>query len=268
MSAPQNRGSAGRRMVRALFDGPQDLTIADIGNDAARIIHESLGGRTAVAYSLTWRHDIRPARAFLAQRAASTSGRLLSHLLRPACAVVDGALNRTPSRAKSAGEGDRVTAMQMPLQLAELDGLLDRWSLRPVYDRESLLWVLAALREKKGCDDVQQCLVRDGRHRVVGWFLYCRNAGGTSEVVQLAARKGAADRVIAQLFNHAWVHGSVALTGRLDPEMVAPLARAGCGFAHHGNWMLVHSRDDEVLAAVERNDAFISRLDGEWWLSF
>jgi hypothetical protein len=31
---------------------------------------------------------------------------------------------------------------------------------------------------------------------------------------------------------------------------------------------LYHSSRPEVAAAIERGDAFLSRLDGEWWLSF
>jgi hypothetical protein len=31
---------------------------------------------------------------------------------------------------------------------------------------------------------------------------------------------------------------------------------------------LVHSRDPEIMAAIHRGEAFLSRLEGEWWLRF
>jgi len=49
---------------------------------------------------------------------------------------------------------------------------------------------------------------------------------------------------------------------------VPELAALGCGFGRDGPWVLIHSRRPEILPAVERGDAFLSRLDGEWWLSF
>jgi len=33
-------------------------------------------------------------------------------------------------------------------------------------------------------------------------------------------------------------------------------------------WTLVHSPRPEILHAIERGDALLSHLDGEWWLSF
>jgi hypothetical protein len=32
--------------------------------------------------------------------------------------------------------------------------------------------------------------------------------------------------------------------------------------------VLYHSCRPELADAIARNDAFLSRLDGEWWLSF
>jgi len=33
-------------------------------------------------------------------------------------------------------------------------------------------------------------------------------------------------------------------------------------------WTLVHSRDADIMAAIHQGDAFLSRLEGEWWLRF
>lgn len=35
-----------------------------------------------------------------------------------------------------------------------------------------------------------------------------------------------------------------------------------------GTLTLVHSRDDALIRHIERGDALLGRLDGEWWLPF
>src|SRR5436190_8200996 len=52
MVAPADRGLAGRRLMRTLMDGPQDLCFGDTANDAARRLWTSIGGRTSPMYSM------------------------------------------------------------------------------------------------------------------------------------------------------------------------------------------------------------------------
>jgi len=59
--------------------------------------------------------------------------------------------------------------------------------------------------------------VRD-RERLLGWYLYYAQAGGVSEVLQIAARDGSFDRVLLRLLADAWRHGAVAVRGRLRPQ--------------------------------------------------
>jgi hypothetical protein len=40
-----------------------------------------------------------------------------------------------------------------------------------------------------------------------------------------------------------------------------------CFFACRGGWTVAHSRNPEILEALNRGDAFLSRLDGEWCLA-
>jgi len=35
-----------------------------------------------------------------------------------------------------------------------------------------------------------------------------------------------------------------------------------------GAWTLIHSHHADIVAAMERGAAGLSRLDGEWWLRF
>jgi hypothetical protein len=153
------------------------------------------------------------------------------------------------------------------LILSHLDVLGSR-ALRPVYDASSLDWLLEQVAEKRQFGSLQRALVRDVTGAVAGWFLYFLNRGGVGQVVQVAARPDAARLVLQHLFHHAWARGAAALAGRLEPGLVPELAALGCRFRREGPWVLVHSRRPEILLAVQRGDAFLSRLDGEWWLSF
>ena len=55
-----SRGLAGIRLLRAVLDGPQDLSIADESNIASRVLWETLGGTTSLLYSMHWLYPLRP----------------------------------------------------------------------------------------------------------------------------------------------------------------------------------------------------------------
>ena len=110
-------------------------------------------------------------------------------------------------------------------------------------------------------------MLESGR-RLIGWYLYYLNAGGVSEVVQIAACNGSFDRVLQRLLADAWRQGAVAVRGRLDPRHAQELSDRHCWFRREGTWTLVHSRNADLAAAIHQGNAFLSRLEGEWWLRF
>jgi len=51
--------------------------------------------------------------------------------------------------------------------------------------------------------------------------------------------------------------------------MLATFSQAGCVLRHDGGpGVLIHSKHRDVLEAIHRGDAFISRLEGEWWIGW
>ena len=76
------------------------------------------------------------------------------------------------------------------------------------------------------------------------------------------------DRVLQRLLADAWRHGAAAVRGRLDPRFVQEHSARHCWLRTDGTWTLVHSRHADVMAAIQQGDAFLSRLEGEWWLRF
>ena len=266
MVEPLSRGLVGRSLVRAFLAGPQDCSLSDTANDTARRIWESLGAGTSMIHSLVWLRALRPCRDLASRLAHGLAARGAVYAARPLLAAGDAFAARLAGGAARKPAGT-IQPLTPALMLAHLDVLEGR-ALRPSYEQGALDWQLEQVAEKRQFGTLERALVRDPAGEAAGWFLYFLNPGGVSQVVQLAARPAAHTLVLQHLFHHAWSRGAAALAGRLEPGLVPELAALGCGFGRDGPWVLIHSRHPEIMLAVERGDAFLSRLDGEWWLSF
>jgi len=256
---------AALELARAFLSGGQDLSIAEGGSPSRRIL-ERFGGATSHLFSLRWTRPLRPSRyllSLLGRRGLNAPARWA---LRPLCAAADalaplllGESSRLP-RPRWAGE--ELTTGEL------LDGMTqigaDR-ALRPVYDPETLGWILGLLERRKERGSLQRVAVRDGAGEMAGWYIYYLKPGGISEVVQIGARKMLLGDVVDHLFHNARQGGALAVSGQLDPAALQTLAAKGSVFHHDGvSWFLVHSKDPAVLAAIHRADAFLTRLEGEW----
>lgn len=56
----------------------------------------------------------------------------------------------------------------------------------------------------------------------------------------------------------------MAITGRVDPGFLIDLSDRGALMHASGTHMLVHAKDESLVRHVERGDALLGRLDGEW----
>jgi hypothetical protein len=83
-----------------------------------------------------------------------------------------------------------------------------------------------------------------------------------------AARKATQNLVMDHLLYDAARHGAIAVAGRLDPSLLSMVSGPTQCLRYQPPWTLAYSRRPEILRALEKGDAFFSRLDGEWWLSF
>jgi hypothetical protein len=269
MVAPTSRGLVGPRLVRAFLGGPQDLSISDAANDQARRMWEAMGGRAIPAHSVRWTAPVRPARATLARCAHSAPARALAYAARPAAQLLDAVLWRRLPIFDGRVQGDRADLVPIGLAVPELLALFSRWRLHPHYDVETAALRVQRLAEMPALGPVRSLLVRSGAGVTLGWVLYCANRGGTAEVVQLATKPGACARVLARLWDDAHAQGVVALSGRVDGESWIDIGEAtGARFSRSGSCTVAHARDPQLLSVVQGEDAFFSRLDGEWALAF
>jgi hypothetical protein len=269
MVAPEARGLAGRNLVRALLSGPQDLTISDTANEPARRIWASLGAANALLYGFTWERVLRPMRHLRSEVPdRQYLRRFAAFVARPVLAAGDAIVGRIPSDYRFQPPAGALEPLDPTTMVAHADRVFEDYALRPVYDVGSLGWLLAEAAEKRIFGALSSGMVRDQGGQVAGWFIYYGGRRKVGQVLQLAARRGAHDLVMSHMLFDAFKRGMVAIKGRLDPPFISTLGTPQFCLRHEAPWTLVHSRRPEIMQAVERGDSFLSRLDGEWWLSF
>jgi hypothetical protein len=258
------------QLMKAWISGPQDLALADGANDLSRRMWTTLGGAAPLLYNLHWTRPLRPARyllSLLEERSAFSSS--LLRAARPLGALADALAARLhPNRFHREEVELTEDVLDAAMMLAHLPEVLNGNSLHPVYDARSLAWLLEQTARKTRHGTLRARAVFNGKQRLIGWYLYYVKSGGVSEVVQIAARDDSFGSVLQRLLADAWRHGATAVRGRLDPHFAQELSDRHCWLRTEGTWTLVHSRHADVMAAIQRGEAFLSRLEGEWWLRF
>jgi hypothetical protein len=260
---------AGVQLLKAFLSGPQDLSLADEANDSSRALWERLGGATALLYSIHWTCTLRPAQYLRLRLGRRHVLGPLAFLFKPVCQAIDAVAARAPHNA-CYGKGSRCVGEDTDVEtlLKCSDAFRHPQSLRPAYDRCSLEWLLGMAAETTGHGTLQKVAVRNANRELIGCFLYYLDEHGIGEVVQIGSKKTSIHEVLDYLFYHAWRNGAVALRGRLEPGLM-PELMASPGLSHcRRYWTLVHSQKPELLEAIHRGDAFLTRLEGEWCMRF
>lgn len=257
------------QLAQRLLAGPHDLYVTDGSNEQARHVWLGVGGRAPMLANLDWTRLLRPGRYALAQLERRRRHRALLAAARAPCALADAVAARLhPNRFDRSDDDLTEQDLDPAAMLEPMREVMDGGQpLRPWHDRGSLEWLLGQAVRKRRHGRLRARAVLE-RGRLLGWFIYYAHAGAVNDVLQLAARAGGYDRVLRRLFRDAWQQGATALRGRLDPPHLQQLSNCQCWLRREGAWTLVHSRQADLLAAIERGAAGLSRLDGEWWLRF
>jgi hypothetical protein len=141
------------------------------------------------------------------------------------------------------------------------------YTLWPEYDAESLKWLLQFMQRNKKRGVLRGIKLRDEGRNMVGWYLYYVRPGAIGEVVQVCGKPDLYRNALGHLFQDAREQGVIALHGVAEYRKIADFSDQGCFFTCRGGWTLAHSRRSELLDILQRGDAFLSRLDGEWCLN-
>ena len=263
---PEARTSAvGAFLFRAYLGGPQDVTITDGATENLRRMWAASGGETAPLKSIAWTRTLRPMRY--------GGDYLLERLRRPALAkrlrpLWKGLDRLVPGPVKNRLRPTRPHTSAEPLTpraLLELVPFVTE-SLRcyPDYDEPFLSWLFAEMAEMKSRGTLVRSLVRNNAGQPIGWYVYYLHEG-MSQVMHVAARRGAIEDVLDDLLHHAYVNGSAAVRGRLEPQLLGPLSERRCVFSFDGS-TLIYTRSPVALGALLSSQCMLGRMDGESWM--
>jgi hypothetical protein len=253
---PAERGQAGLQMLKRCFAGDQDVSITDEAADCTRKIWEWCGGAAVLPYSMHWIRPLRPAQA------------VLPRLLSPVARVVDAVAAKASGRLRPPQPAGSRSTIDDATLLGCLSDSAQRCSMAPVHDAQSVRWALERACRHVGHGTLRAVAVKDDADAVAGWFIYYAHRGGRAEVLQLGAAPRQHRNVLDHLFDDAWEQGVALLSGRFEPEFAPQLSESGCLSYRRGYWTLIHARRPEIAHAVQRGDAFFTRLEGEWCLRF
>jgi hypothetical protein len=268
-----DRAYPAAKLMRRLFAGPQDLAFSDGANDFSERLWRACGGDVALLYSLQWTRILRPilyARSLIRTRGGWHYA-LAADALGPACHALDALVARTGPGARWLPDCADCTIVDDPADdvlYEEVRGLAAGRRLQPGDDFESFRWLLHRAAEKRMYGALRKAVVHEPGGRVLGWYLCYMKPGAVAQVLQFGARSHAVHKVLNCLFYRARSEGAVAISGELEPRYTRELAAARCDFGWPGCAVVAHTRDTALLNAIHRGDAFISRLEGEWWARF
>ncbi|TLY16729.1 MAG: hypothetical protein E6K69_03530 [Nitrospirae bacterium] len=264
---PAHRGLAGLQLLNTFFSGLQDLALCDEASENVRKIWQFLGGTTSLLYSIHWVRPLRPCAFALSAIRNRKQLSWLALAATPFAKLVDFLAVRIPgSHLYQSPPSVPAEDLSPKTFLSLMSDVVGNSQLCPEYDESTWKWVLDRSERMVRYGNFQKVVVKDKTGEVLGWYLYYLNRGGVSEVLQIAARKGSVDDVLGHLIYNAWQHGSVVLSGRLEPRLMQAFSDRYCLLHCGGFWTLVHSKKPDLLTALCQGNAFLSRMEGEWCL--
>lgn len=262
MANPKGSGLIGIQLLKKFMTGDHDLAFSDAANDTARRLWEGLGGWTGHLASLQWTRPLRAVRYGMQAWGSHPLARAFRLGLAPAALVAD----TVSSSGFTLPAGYAFRPLTPADAIGALDAALHRVSLIPRYDEASFAWLLERVRERAAPPATHAEAVEHGG-AVVGWYVWQRR-GQRGEVVQLAAAAPHRLAVLQTLLHRTAAAGLTSAGGRYDPLFAEAFAAESCIMQRGGAWALVQSRDADVGRAALGGDAFLSRLEGEWWMNF
>src|ERR1700676_1561937 len=261
---------AAPRLLETFLAADHDLVMTDSANEITRKILERLQFRTIPAMNIHWVRPLRPshlgvyAMSRVAGPAISVGIKLVA---KPFCSLADAIAARlaiSPFRQGKpclhGAELDLETLLKCLVEFRK------GYSLWPEYDLPSLQWLVSFMERRPARGALRKVVVRDDNQKIVGWYLYYVKPGAVAEVVQIGGEQKLTKDILDHLFYDAWKHGAIALHGVVDIRRMADFSDKGCFFSWRGGWTIARSGKPEVLEAMERGGASLSRLDGEWAL--
>lgn len=267
MADPDAGEMAGVALLQSFFSGPQDISLGDLANDDSSRICCALGARLAGLHCLYWTRPLRLAQ--FASKKLRLRG-FPKSIFRVIGAMAAPYLQRQRNNPFHIAKPDCDSRDIDAERLCALYGMfLRRYEIQAVYTEADLDWLLRDIAEQLPIDTTLRVKeIADSSGRPLGWYLYCFQKGGAAEILQIGGRENAIEMVIASAIYHAYLDGAAYITGRVQPEYLSQLSHPSIHFSRRGPWVTVGSRCDEISGAILEGKAWLTRLEGEWWMNF
>jgi hypothetical protein len=258
---PDERRPIGALLLRAFLTGRQDATVTDTATHTVTRIWMALGGRPRHLGGIEWVRLFKP--GSVAANTLARKRRKESRAADLAGGALDSAfaapVHRLLAPREAQGQGEPLTPASMLQYMPQLTQSL---RLVPNYDEAYLEWLFTELGRLRPDGRTVATLVK-AQDRVAGWYVYRLREGDLSEVAQVATRVEDAGSVLDHLFAHASAGGAGGLRGRMEPHLLAAASERRCALRHIGG-RLVHSRNPDLVDAINSGSAMLSLLEGEW----
>jgi hypothetical protein len=256
---------AGVFLLRKLLASNPLLTISDSANEISRTLWTKLGAHVLTLQSMRWLRILQPTEYALSTIPKENKLSGLKPLLRPVCKAADSLVSRVFMSLPRLDRAYGTHNLDVQTLLRAFPEVIGRRMLFPDYTAEGLTWLLDMAAKKEQYGALHNVAVKGASGSIVGWYMYYANPGNVAQVLQYAARKTMEGVVLNNLFEHAKARGCVAVVGGIETNSVKEFSENQCLFFLRSMYTVAYSQDTEITNALIKGDAFISRLEGEWW---
>jgi hypothetical protein len=263
-------GLVAPRLVNTFRSNRYDIAMVDSANNISKQILQRMGYEVVPALNIHWRRPLRPVQyGIYGVSVAATSSTLgrMAQVAQPLCRVADAVVSRIPANPFRQRE-PRLQGMDLDLEthLNCMVQFRQGYSIWSEYSLESLGWLTNWMERQAFRGVLRKIVLQDRNQKIVGWYLYYAKRGAVGEVVQIGGFPNSTKDILDHLFWDAQQQGVIGLHGVVDSRRIPDFSDRGCFFTCRGGWTFATSPNPEVMQLLERGEAFLSRLDGEWCL--
>lgn len=254
-------------LMRVVQSSPHDLLYSDGANDQSAGVFSRMTGHTSRLWSFEWTRRLRPLQSICCQLREHPRLAGVGRMARPVAGLCDAVVSSAAPWLVHRPRSHRVCeAASVEQILPLLQQVSARMAVRPDYTNETFAWLLRTTAQAQRFGPLRSLRVMGDAGTPIGWFIYFVKPGEAAYVMQAGALPNYGRDVLAALFQDAWDQGATSVEGELDPLLMIDLSNSRCTFRCPSLGVLVHSSRPEVLNAVLAGNAFLSRLEGEWWI--
>lgn len=249
------------RMLQKSLHGPQDFSYSDDAVHASCLLWCKLGGEIAYPYSNYYTFPLRPI-TFSVQMAGKN--RFTPKIKRASSRItlgVDKVLEKLgfPYFRNNGITGIEFRSLTSDRLYKGLSPMMSKFELYPAITPQSIENFLSALANDKQFGTLEAVSVLDDYGQQTGWFIYYVDSLGRCNVVHAESLPGKENHLFSALKSDVHQKGGVNFSGRLSPSQMGTSFSEKTFGRPGGKWALVHSKNRELLQAVQSGRAFLTR---------